>query len=61
MKAFVVFLELAVTLPIWFYVLYQILSAVGASELTWFLFWVYIPASIVAKAFTSYYLEIKLT
>jgi len=36
------------TIPIWYYVLYQILSGIQASELTWFLFWVYIPFGLVA-------------
>ena len=36
-----------ITLPIWFYVLYQILEAIQANELTWFLYWVYVPFSIL--------------
>ena len=39
-------LSLFVGLPIWFYILYQVLSAIEASELTWFLFWAYIPVTI---------------
>lgn len=35
-----------ITAHIWFYLLYQILTAINASELTWFLFWVYVPVSI---------------
>ena len=35
-----------ISLPIWFYLLYKILEAVQASELMWFLYWVYLPANI---------------
>ncbi len=36
-----------ITLPIWFFLLYRILQSVNASELMWFLYWIYVPASIV--------------
>ena len=34
-----------ITLPIWLYLVYKILQMVGATELMWFLYWIYIPAS----------------
>lgn len=34
------------TMPIWFYLLYKILVLVNASELMWFLFWIYVPATL---------------
>jgi hypothetical protein len=34
-----------ITLPIWFFLLYKILQAVDASELMWFLYWIYLPVS----------------
>ena len=34
-----------IQLPIWFYIVYYILEKVNASELVWFLFWLYAPAS----------------
>ena len=37
-----------ISLPIWFYLLYSILTAIDAGELQWFLFWVYIPATVTA-------------
>jgi hypothetical protein len=40
---------LLVSLPIWFYLIYSILVAIDASELTWFLFWVYLPASALVS------------
>lgn len=36
-----------VTQPIWYYLLYKILQAVKASDLMWFLFWVYLPVGII--------------
>ena len=38
---------LLITAPIWFFLLYRILQAVNASELMWFLYWIYLPASVV--------------
>lgn len=38
---------LLVTGPIWYYLLYKILEAINASELMWFLYWIYLPVSIV--------------
>lgn len=40
-------LAVLIGLPIWFYLFYQILERVNASELMWFLFWVYMPVSII--------------
>lgn len=34
------------SLPIWFYLIYQIMKAVNATELMWFLFWIYVPLTI---------------
>lgn len=41
-----------VTTPIWFYVMYQVLTAIHATDVTWLLFWVYVPASLIASAIT---------
>jgi len=42
-----------IVMPIWYYLLYQILKAINASELMFFLFWIYIPtalfSAIIAK------------
>jgi hypothetical protein len=40
-------LSVCVTIPIWLYLWYKIMSMVGANELMWFLFWVYVPVTIV--------------
>ena len=47
MKSTVAILSVFITLPIWFYILYQILTAITASELTWFLYWAYVPVSLL--------------
>lgn len=41
-------LMLLVSTPIWYYLLFKILKAIEATELMWFLFWVYIPIVIIA-------------
>jgi len=33
-----------IVLPIWFFLLHQILTAINASELAWFLYYIYLPA-----------------
>jgi len=38
-----------IVLPIWFYLLYKILITVNATELMWFLFWIYIPATFLVS------------
>ena len=56
MKALVVFFSLlgiCVSLPIWFYLIYQILELVNATELMWFLFWVYVPVTFGLSAVTK--------
>jgi hypothetical protein len=40
-------MSLLLTLPIWFYLLYKILVAVNATDLMWFLYWVYVPFSLI--------------
>lgn len=40
-------LTMFVTVPIWFYLLDFVLTNAGASELQWFLFWIYLPAGIL--------------
>lgn len=38
-----------VTAPIWYYLLYKILVSVNASELMWFLFWIYLPVGLLLQ------------
>lgn len=42
-------LALLVSLPIWFFLQYRVLVMVNATELMWFLFWVYLPVSIIVN------------
>lgn len=41
-------LAIFITIPIWLFLLYKILHAVNASELMWFLYWIYVPANFIA-------------
>jgi membrane protein insertase Oxa1/YidC/SpoIIIJ len=38
-----------VVMPIWFYLLYKVLAAVNATELMWFLYWIYLPAALIVS------------
>lgn len=40
------------TLPIWYFLLYQILKRVEATELMMFLFWIYVPTAILGAILT---------
>lgn len=44
MKTITGLIAIFITMPIWYYLLYQILVRVNASELMMFLFWIYVPA-----------------
>ncbi len=37
-----------ITSPIWFFILYRILETTNQSELVWFLYWVYVPFTLLA-------------
>lgn len=41
-------IALFITLPLWLYLFYSVLKAVNATELMWFLYWVYAPVSLFA-------------
>ena len=49
MKTAIGLISIFITLPIWFWMIYQILVRVDASELMWFLYWVYVPAILLVK------------
>lgn len=40
---------LCITLPIWYFMVYSILAAIHADRLLWFLYWIYMPAGIMAS------------
>jgi hypothetical protein len=43
----ILLLFMFVTGPIWYYLLYKMLVAVQATELMWFLYYIYVPVAIV--------------
>lgn len=53
-KLFELLATLFITLPIWFYLLYWILSQLNPDRLIWFLYWTYVPLiiliAIISKA-----------
>lgn len=49
MKIISAILTVCISTPIWFYLLYKILSAVGATDVMWLLYVVYVPIGIVAN------------
>lgn len=40
-------LLLLISLPIWYYLLYKILLAINATELMWFLYYIYLPVGVI--------------
>ena len=50
LKTTVAVLSIFLYTPIWFYILHEILERVNATELMWFLFYAYIPLSIIISA-----------
>jgi hypothetical protein len=36
-----------VVAPIWYYLLYKILASINATELMWFLYWIYLPVALI--------------
>ena len=53
MKAISALLTLIVTIPIWFFLLYQILDAVHATPAMWAAYWVYLPMNIIAVSLSK--------
>lgn len=42
-----VLLTVFIVMPIWFYLLHEILEYIKASELLWFLYWIYVPVNLL--------------
>jgi len=53
MGCFTLLFRFLIVLPIWYYLLYQILIRVDATELMMFLFWVYVPLDFMVMVFGS--------
>ena len=47
MKAVWGIVSLFIVLPIWFYLLHEILELVAATDLMWFLYWAYVPVALL--------------
>lgn len=43
-----------ITIPIWFYLLHSILVAINATDLQFFLFWVYVPFTMFVHLVKEY-------
>jgi len=46
-KLVVGLVSIFITTPIWFYILYTLLKYAEVDRLVWFLYWIYLPASII--------------
>jgi len=53
MKLIANLLGIFIIMPIWYYLFYKILTLVGATELMWFLFWVYLPVGVFTQILTK--------
>ena len=47
MAVIALLLSLCIVLPIWFYLLHVILTAISADSLAWFLYWAYLPITVI--------------
>jgi hypothetical protein len=47
MQAIIAIITIFITIPIWYYLLYKVLQSIGATDLMWFLFWVYVPFGLL--------------
>lgn len=43
-----------IVMPIWYWLLYQVLTRVNASELMFFLYWVYVPAGLFSQVLVKF-------
>lgn len=50
LKTVITFISILLSMSIWFYLLYYLLSSVNASDLAWFLYWCYVPVSIIVES-----------
>lgn len=57
MKVFTDILRILITLPIWFYLVWWLLVHSNAGELQMFLFWVYVPVTMLLAGLQASYLH----
>ncbi len=48
-KVISMILGVLIITPIWFYLLYYILSQLEPDRLVWFLYWAYVPTSLIVN------------
>lgn len=48
-----ILLSFLVTLPIWYYLVYVMLSAAHPDRLVWFLFWTYVPVGLFCRVLSE--------
>lgn len=48
------FVSMLITIPIWFYLLHSILVEINATDLQFFLFWVYVPFTMFVHMVKEY-------
>ena len=53
LKVFTACIALLICAPLWFYLVYRILVAINADELTWFIYWTYVPVTVLVKLCAS--------
>jgi hypothetical protein len=41
-----------IIVPIWYFLMYTVLTAIHPDRLVWFLFWVYVPLRLIAGLFS---------
>jgi len=59
MKTIADLVAFLVVTPIWYWLLYQILTRVNATELMWFLYLVYVPAAVFGGVLAKLYKQDK--
>jgi hypothetical protein len=47
-------LNLFITIPIWYYIVFTILTAIHPDRLIWFLFYIYMPAGLFSRILGEY-------
>jgi hypothetical protein len=52
MKNAVLLFNHIVIVPIWYFLMYTVLTAIHPDRLVWFLFWVYVPLRLTAGLFS---------
>ena len=57
LKIVAIILSICVTMPIYYYLMYKVLIAIGASELMMFLFWTYLPISIIISIIIKFLVD----